>query len=323
MPSHASELVHVWNRCHNCGASPILGLRFSCQVCPAGADNDLCEPCYHLFVQGRIEHPSLTAREAPSGRHVFLAFEGIARERVLPWLSVPWSTPAALGVPQHGIVRPEFRSGRESFFGSYGFVVVAEDGGQPLVLTALHVLDELAKFRGIDCSDSNTSYSGRELPQQVTGVQLYDPFAANWMLAKIGAAGDMLPLPAARICAIEPYSQRDIAAFRIIRSTPFTLRLAPSLPAVGDSIWLAVSPRHGARDRTIPAVVVEIADETFVFRFAGAVTMPVHCSGAPLLNRAAEVVAINIGGGMLDECRLGHGCHVVSIRHHLGWKTKP
>jgi hypothetical protein len=320
MSSRAPELVHIWNRCHACGAAPIVGLRFTCQVCPAGADNDLCQACYRLFEQGRVEHPSLEAREAPPGRHVFRAFEGRARELVLPWLAVPWSTLPAPGVPERSVVRPEFRSGRESFFGSYGFVVVSENGGQPLVLTALHVLDELAKFRGIDCSEDHTGYTGRELPQHVTGIQLYDPFAPNWMLAELGTAGDMLPLPDARICAVEPYSQRDIAAFRVVESASLRpSRLAVSPPVVGEPIWLAVKPERGARERTIQAVVVEITNETLVFRFATSATMPNYTSGAPLLNRAGEAVAINVGGGMLDEHRLGHGSHVATIRRHLGW----
>ena len=66
-----TELVHIWNRCHACGAAPIIGPRFACQTCPSGADNDLCATCYRLFEQAQIEHPSPDAREAPAGRHLF------------------------------------------------------------------------------------------------------------------------------------------------------------------------------------------------------------------------------------------------------------
>jgi hypothetical protein len=31
MPSRGAELVHIWNRCHNCGAAPIVGLCFACK----------------------------------------------------------------------------------------------------------------------------------------------------------------------------------------------------------------------------------------------------------------------------------------------------
>ena len=320
MSPHVVELVHIWNSCQACGAAPIVGLRFSCQTCPAGAENDLCEACYRLFEQGRLEHPPPEAREAPPGRHVFRAFNGVAREQVLHWLTVPWSPAPSPAVPDRFVIRPEFRSGRESFFGSYGFVVAAEDGGHPLMLTALHVMDELAKFRRIDCSTDNIAYTGRELPQHVTSVQLYDPYAPNWMLAELGAVGAMLTLPEARICAEEPNSYRDIAAFRPVPSASFQpVRLAGAPPVVGEPIWLAVNLGRGARERTLQATVVEITKQTLVFRFAPPVTMPPYTSGAPLLNRKGEVVGINIGGGMLDEHRLGHGNHVASMRHHLGW----
>jgi hypothetical protein len=140
------------------------------------------------------------------------------------------------------------------------------------------------------------------------------------MLAALGTAGDMLPLPNARIGGVEPYSQRDIAAFHVGEPTSFhPLPLAAAPPAVSESILLAVNPRRGARERTIQAVVVEITEETFVFRFATQTKIPPYTSGAPLLNRVGEVVGINIGGGMLDGHRIGHGSHVASVRHHLGW----
>jgi hypothetical protein len=318
MPSRSDEFVHIWNRCYNCGAAPIVGLCFNCQTCPAGADNDLCAACYRLFENGLVEHPSRQARVAPTGRHLFRAIEGAAREQVLSWLTVPVPTAAAPAVPDRFVVRPEVRSGMESFIGSYGFVVATPDGGA-LMITALHVLDELAKWKSIDCSEANADYTGRELPQQITGVQLYDPFAPNWMLAELGTAGSMLSLPNARTCSVEPYSQNDLAAFRVAPPHSFhPLPLAAATPVVGEPIWLASKPAREAEERTSQAVVVEIADDTLVFRFALGATIPPHGSGAPLLNRAGEVVGINIGGGILDGHKLGHGSHVASIRHHLG-----
>lgn len=252
MSSPGIDLVHVWSCCHACGAAPIVGTRFECRTCPTGPDSDLCQACYRLLELGQIKHPPPEAREAPPGRHIFRAFEGVPRQQVAHWLAVPCPTASAPAVPDRFVVRPEFRSGRELFFGSYAFVVIAEDGGSPLLLTALHILDELAGFRGIDCSDNNAGYTGRELPAHVTSVQLYDPYARNWMLAELGTAGGMLLLPDARIGAIEPHSQRDIAAFRAAPASPFLpLPLARSNPVVGEPIWLAVNHGLDARERTI------------------------------------------------------------------------
>lgn len=318
MSSHNAELIHIWNRCHACGLAPIRGLRYTCQTCPAGAHNDLCEACYGEFQQGRLKHPPPEAREAPAQRHEFRAFDGVERQIMASWLAVPWRKATAPTVPDRFVVRPEFRSGRESFFGSYAFVVAAEDGGAPLVVTALHVLDELAKFRKIDCSEKNLDYGGHELPEQVTGIQLYDPYAANWMLSELGSAGKMLHLAQARISTVEPYSQRDVAAFRTAPPARFQpLRLASVLPAPGEPVWLAVNLGRGVRERTVQAVAVEITDETFVFRFDDSTTLPPYGSGAPLLNRAGDVVGVNVGGGILDGHRLGHAAHVASLRRHF------
>ncbi len=314
------ELIHVWNHCHGCGLEPITGVRFTCQTCPAGAHNDLCEVCHRQFAQGQLDHPPPEARDAPAGRHVFRAYEGIERQQVMSWLAVPWCDAPAPTIPDRFVVRPEFRSGQESFFGSYAFVVAAEDGGPPLMVTALHVLDELAKFRGIDCSEKNLAYSGHELLGNVTRVQLYDPYAANWVLSELGSAGKMLHLAHACISAVEPYSQRDVAAFRILPSSRFQpLKLASALPAAGEPVWLAVNLGRGARERTIQAVTVEITDKTFIFRFAKATTPPPYTSGAPLLDRAGDVVAVNVGGGLIDGYRIGHAAHAASLRRHFSW----
>lgn len=317
----AAELVHVWYRCHTCGAQPILGRRFQCQTCPAGPDNDLCEPCYRLFERGSVAHPlpeSYAAHVAPA-RHTFQPFAGLPRERFLPWLAVTGLHATAPVIPDGFVVRPEFRCERGSFFGSYAFVVRSERNGPPLVLTALHVMDELIKTMGIDCSADNTSCTGQELPRLVTGGTLYDVFAANWMLAELGSARSMLILADARVGDEEPYSQRDIAAFRADPSARVSPgRLATGPPDVGQPLWLAVNPGREATSRTFEAVVVELTEATLVFRFAAPTGLPPYSSGAPLLNRDGEVVGINIGGGFLDGHRLGHANHVTSIRRHLG-----
>jgi hypothetical protein len=323
MPA-ANDLLHIWNRCHACGVQPIVGTRFMCLSCPAGADNDLCEACYRGFQQGRVKHPAPEAREAPPGRHIFHEFAGVERTHFEPWLAAPSAAAvAAPRVPDRFVVRPEFQAGRESFFGSYGFVVAAEDGGQPLVMTALHVLDELAKFKRVDCYDTNAAYTGQELPAQVTGVKLYDPYAANWVLAQIGAARDMLTLRAARVGTTEPYCQDDVAAFRVAPpSSLHPVRLAAAAPAVGDPVWLAVNPGRGAAERTCEAVAVEVTEKTFIFRFSPSAKFPPYTSGAPLLNRAGEIVGLNVSAGIFEGSLFGHAAHVGNIRRHLGWPAR-
>lgn len=322
MSAEPTELLHVWSHCHGCGAAPIRGYRFECQTCPDGPDNALCERCHSEYTDGRVQHPKpgSFAEVAVSNRqqrHTFIRFKGIPRSQCSHWAEARCALEPAPRIPDRFVLRPEFCTGRQSFIGSYCFVVA---GSPALILTCLHVLGGLIQQKGIDASSRNDAYSGHELPAVVTGVNLYDVYAANWMLAPLGRAASMLSLPNARIKEEEPLSDRDIAAF-VIDGEPrlSPVRLAERVPGVGEPIWLAVKPDGAGTKRTFAAVVAEHSERTFIYRYLDDTTaMPRFTSGAPLVNRAGEVVGINVGYGRLDDVHLGHAHHVASIRRHLG-----
>lgn len=255
--------------------------------------------------------------------HNFQTFAGYPYNQYLPWSTILQPHTPAPHVPDYFVVRPEFRSKSDSFVGAHAFVIESENNGPPLLLTALHVLDELIKSKRINSTSDNASYSGRELPPLITGVTFYDVFAPKWIFAELGTAKSMLVLPNARTGDEEPYSYRDIAAFEVnVSSTASPGRLAAIPPKVGEPIWLAVSSGQGNSKRALEAVVVENTDKTLVFRFSARPDVR-YSSGAPLLNAKGEVVGINVGGGKFADYHLGHGNHVTSIRHHLGWMAKP
>lgn len=251
--------------------------------------------------------------------HVFLTVEGSAANACSQWCSVP--TPFLLPppIPDGFVVRPEFRCGPMSYVGAHGFVVDPGSGAAPFFLTALHVLDELIKDKGVDCFLKNQSYTGTELPQLISTVNLYHVFADKWMFAECGTAGPMLVLPEARMGEEEPYSQRDLAAF-VVSSAPALKAqvLAPNIPSVGDPIWLAAKAGQAASNRTVAAVIVEFTETTLIFRFLDRGIVPSRTSGAPLVNRHGEVVGIHCGHGVFDGHHFGHGPHIASIRRHLG-----
>jgi hypothetical protein len=318
--SSNEELVHIWHHCHHCEAAPIVGKRYQCETCPAGPDNDLCEKCYNLLQKGEIKHPAEESLGAAIGtkKHEFTIHEGKPGHMFDPWLNLPQVDIPDPQVPHPFVVRPIFCSGVEAAIAGYAFVVNLASGHPPVLLTALHVMDEMIKKKGIDCTDENRNYTGKELPAVITEVNIYDVFADNWMAAPLGSAGPMLVLPGARTDDEEPYSHRDIAAFWV--KDPKDLQpasLAQQAPLVGDPIWLAARPNKGPGKNLFKAVVVEITPRSMVFKYEKPGEKSKYSSGAPMVNKNGEVVGIIVGGGEFKGQKLGHANHVENIRRHL------
>ena len=317
--SHTEEPIHIWHHCHHCKAAPIVGKRYHCETCPAGPDNDLCETCYDLFLKGQIKHPAEESYADTLGMdtHHFTSHEGKSPHLYESWLSVPHPPVPEPPLPHPFVVRPIFTSHGDSVMAGYAFAVKI-DGRHSFLLTALHVMDEMIKKKGIDCTDANTHYTGKELPAVITEVNIYDIFAPNWMLAPLGSAGPMLVLPDARTSDEEPYSHRDIAVFTLEDTSELKLpSLAQQPPASGEPVWLIARPGQPHHKNAFKAVVVEQTDRSLVFKYESPEEKPGHTSGAPMLNKHGEVVGIIVGGGEFRGHKLGHANHAGNIRKHL------
>jgi hypothetical protein len=260
-------------------------------------------------------HPSpeaIVARDHVT--HQFVESEGSAPETFAKWLNVATRDEPPPRIPVGFLVRPEFRSYRECVFGGYAFVSCV--GSHTLLLTALHVMDEFIKMKGIDATKHNKDYTGEELPKYVTTVRLYDVLQERWMLHELGDAGPMLVLPNSRTADDEPFAFRDIAAFWVkpqIALSPIPLALQDPQP--GDPVWLAGAMPDSSRTRR--AVCVENTPYGFIFRYEESKEMPKHSSGAPILNREGAVIGINTGLGRLGRYDIGHANPLSSIRTHL------
>lgn len=317
----AGAEIHIWQGCHHCDSKPIVGNRYHCLTCPAGPDSDLCERCYQGYKMGTVTHPvedHYALKNGRSGTHQFHGYEGAPEESFVGWLAVRQTVAVPPRVPDHAIVRPEFCVKLDSYFGGHAFSARIAGESRPLLLTALHVMDELIKDQKIDAGCANESYSGEEVPAVLTRVRIYDLFQQRWMLASLGEAGPMLVLPGARVDGEEPVSHRDIAAFRLPDSTrlhPF--ELADEAPRLGDPVWLAARLESHNLSRLAKAVVVECNDRSLIYRFDQNDLSPKYTSGAPILDRRGRVAGINVGGGRFREQEFGHANHVANIRRHL------
>jgi len=315
------EPIHIWQKCHGCGMRPIVGKRFECQDCPVGSQTSLCERCYERYTAGLVEHPPEDngVVHFPCLPHRFAATMGSVASEYGRWLEVPDAKATSLFTPRGRVARPEFCCEKESYYGTCAFSIRQENGDSPIVLTALHVMDELIRHKHVDCHPKNTNYTGRELPRLIKKVTLYDLSTTQWFLAPLGEAMPMLILPNARTGEKEPYSWRDIAGFRasvFLNLSPMSL--AKNSPSAGDPIWLVGG--DGERNWTSPgaqATIVEITDQMLIFRFRETETSWRGSSGAPLVNASNEVVGINTGAGFFQGKRFGHGNPLVSIRNHL------
>ncbi|MGE5340973.1 MAG: trypsin-like peptidase domain-containing protein [Candidatus Omnitrophota bacterium] len=319
-----NEPVHPWHHCHNCKASPIVGLRYHCETCPAGPDTDLCQPCYELLQKNEIQHP-LENTPAFAGTHSitphrFTAHEGKPLSQFLHWFEVTPSHAPEPKLAHPFIVRPIFTTNSDSIIGGYAFVANVGNNGHrfPILLTAFHVMDPIIKQSGIDCTGQNPHYTGKEIPERIRDVSIFDVMAPNWMMASLGEGGSMLVLPDARVDDEEPYSNRDIAAFRVKDTRGLQpADLAPKPPEKGETIWLVTRHPEKPGPRLYKAVVVEITDRVLVYMYADGSQPPKYSSGAPLVNRKGEVVGILVGGGCLNGHVLGHANHAGNIHQHL------
>lgn len=312
--------VHPWNHCHHCGAAPITGRRHHCRSCIDGPDNDLCETCFQSCLEGRVKHPmpgkSQIHRETTA--HEFETHEGRPVDTFSHWLEqeMPGSPEPAL--PHPFVCRLVIEAGMETAIIGYAFVARPDSNASPVLLTALHVLDPLLKHFNINLDIQASAPTGRELPEKIDRVNMYDVFALHWMMAPLGEANRMMTLPGARTGEEEPFSDKDIAAFSLsalhVGDKAF---LAETAPGVGEPVWLAARNDANHHKNMFRAVVVESTDRSLVYRFEPGAAPPKYCSGAPIINQNGEITGIAVGTGRLNGQTFGHANHAGNIRRHL------
>jgi hypothetical protein len=186
------------------------------------------------------------------------------------------------------LFRPHFSTTQGKFRAGTAFCVRLDGQDEPVLLTALHLLGPSGGLPA--------EVAPLDVPRVVRGVELEDCFDAGKRVPVGNAA--LVIAEAARLG--KPGKAGDVLAFRVPRTASVhAARLAAQGPAQGEKVWLAASVVGGAP----PAQRLHEAQATgttpegeLVYQFATPGLQLRATSGAPVLNAAGEVVAINLGG---------------------------
>jgi hypothetical protein len=222
--------------------------------------------------------------------------------------STPQTSPKALdmqkvldppSVAAGFVVKPTFDTTLGNITAGTAFAVKLPGQSRPLILTSIHLLGPSGGLpRDVPAT---------EVPQVMKGLTLKDCFDAS---ISVGKAGDPIVIPDAAPFD-KPSKAGDILAFwGPVDTTLKPSRLASTTPAKGERVWLAASLREGAppTQRLHPATIIEIDENgDLVYRFDNPKLSIRGTSGAPVLNAAGEVVAINWGGGSDEKGMFGCG----------------
>ena len=202
-------------------------------------------------------------------------------------------------VPACFVPRPTFDTTLGRISAGTAFAVTIPGQSRPLILTAIHLLGPMGGLP--------RDVPAKEVPRVMKGLTLKDCFDAS---ISIGNAGNPIMIPDAAPFD-KPSKAGDILAFWGPEDASLQpSRLAAATPAKGERVWLAASLREGAppTQRLHPATIIEIDQNgDLVYRFDNPKVSIRATSGAPVLNAASEVVAINWGGGSDEKGMLGCG----------------
>jgi len=238
------------------------------------------------------------------GRKARLADHQEARNRRSQAVQVP---PPA--VPDNCLFRPTFQTIYGDTTAGTAFAVQLPGQSRMIVVTALHLLGPDGGLQG--------EIQPRDVGRGVKSVVLQDLFDERREV-DIGAEALIIPdaAPLGR-----PSKAGDIIAFWAPKEAKLRpLQLASRAPLEGERVWLAASLEGGApaTQRLHGATVAGLGPfGDYVYEFDNPQLGLRATSGAPVLNSAGEVVAINLGGGSNFGKVFGSGNHVDRFRPFL------
>lgn len=209
--------------------------------------------------------------------------------------------PTILGTnPEQAWVRPSFK-GPDGRFGAGTAFVVSQDNAV-FLLTAHHLFGPAG---GLD-----REYEWSEIPKLVSGASGENPLGqvsvvTEKALSVKGARG----MKGTQVNA-------DLAIFPVkAESQVHAMPLAPTLPKVGDDVWL-IGEVIGSSEYKHKAIVDQVSKEGLYYRFDNKIELRAT-SGAPIVDKKGQVVAMNLGGGEYQGAIMGIGNPAPIMNCHL------
>lgn len=213
------------------------------------------------------------------------------------------------------LFRPRFETAAGQSEAGTAFAGTLSVGDPVVIVTALHLLGEAGGFP--------RDITGAEVIGYLHGLRLIDCVSG----ASLGnVAGRPLSLPQARSLPANSL-HGDVVAFLPEADAAATAQFNP-LPLANrraqpqEVIWMLAEVLDGRR-LTHRGKVVGEQDGWLVYRFDSPINMTAT-SGAPIVDRYGEVVAVNAGGGEQDDgAILGFGTPVSKFRRAMADAIRP
>lgn len=200
--------------------------------------------------------------------------------------------PGAPLIPERSVLRPYVKTSNGQIpageSAATAFAVNIEENQQPVVLTALSVLDT-GKF-----------FTGRPTPNSLNlgleSITLSDAFGS---MDGVVSAFAFIDIPESGFADDSNAKAGDVLAIQLGNKNPFkSFRLSESLPSVGEKIWLSAAVFEGASpsQRQHEAIVMQVdAGGIIQYRFENKKLTLQGTLGAPMLNADGKVIAIHLG----------------------------
>ena len=212
-------------------------------------------------------------------------------------------------VPDHFLFRPRIETSVGTVRGGTVFAAQLPGDSRAILFTALHVFGPPG---GLESEPE-----AKDLPAAVKKVVLTGLFDPS---ETVEAGAIVLPLPRAGRLGTQSRSGDVVAILASAAAKLQPRPLADRLPVSGEPVWLAARVLSGAPpDQRLHAATAKGVDEDglLLYEFESPKTEIRATSGAPVLNAAGEVVAIQAGSASEGEKLIGVGTPVTKFAAEL------